>query len=173
MAQFKAEMADKEIARLKGELELSRCRGREPFEAEIRRAYRRGKNKVAEIVRTRRERFSHQFGEPQASHKALREYRECRGTAGSLYLTTAHDYLYDVEYVRQSQRMNDRNMNFAIPQIEQRIWEQWDPSPNSPDTVEAETGVPDETGEVDQPAPPDANDRSFGVLMTGYFELGD
>ncbi|KAL0854261.1 hypothetical protein Bca101_059413 [Brassica carinata] len=83
MAQFKAEMADKEIARLKGELERSHCRGREPSEAEIRRAYRRGKNEVAEIVRARRERFSHEFGELQASHKSLGEYRECRGTAGS------------------------------------------------------------------------------------------
>ncbi|KAL0723238.1 hypothetical protein Bca4012_037837 [Brassica carinata] len=69
--------------------------------------------------------------------------------------------------------MNERNRDFAIPQIEQRIWEQWDPIPLSPDMVEAETGFPDETGEVDQPAPPDANDRSFGVSMTGYFKHGD
>ncbi|KAL0854039.1 LOW QUALITY PROTEIN: hypothetical protein Bca101_059191 [Brassica carinata] len=160
MAQFKAEMADKEIARLKGELELSRCRGREPFEAEIRRAYRRGKNEVAEIEGSL---FSHEFGELQASHKALGEYSECRGTAGGLYLTTAHNYSYDVEYARQSRRMNERNKDFAIPQIEQRIWEQWDPIPNSPDTVEAETGVPDETGEVDQPAPPDVHQNGSAV----------
>ncbi|KAL0876363.1 hypothetical protein Bca101_026068 [Brassica carinata] len=94
------DVSNEEIARLKGELEQSHFRGREPSEAEIRCADRRGKNEVAEIVRARREKFSHYFGELQASHKALGEYRECRGTAGGLYLTTAHDYSYDVEYER-------------------------------------------------------------------------
>ncbi|KAG2329940.1 hypothetical protein Bca52824_001120 [Brassica carinata] len=98
MAQFKAEMADKEVACLKDELE----RERRPSEAEIRRAYRREKNEVAEMVRIRRERFSRDFKELQKSQKALGEYRECRGTTGGLYLTTAHNYSYDVEYVRQS-----------------------------------------------------------------------
>ncbi|KAL0854422.1 hypothetical protein Bca101_059574 [Brassica carinata] len=173
MAQFKAEMVDQEIARLEGELERSCCHERESSEADIHRAYRRGRNEVAEMVRTRLERFSHEFGELQASHKALGEYRECRGTTGGMYLTTAHDYSYDVEYARQSRRMNERNMDFVIPQIKQRIWEQWDPIPISHDTMEVETGVPDEAGEVDQPALPDGNDQSFGVSMTGYFDLGD
>ena len=69
--------------------------------------------------------------------------------------------------------MNEKNRDFAIPQIERRIWEQWSPISVSSDTVEAEAGVPDETGEVDQPAPPIANDQSFGRSMTGVFDLGD
>ncbi|KAL0716152.1 hypothetical protein Bca4012_065474 [Brassica carinata] len=150
MAQFKAEMADKEVARLKDELGLTRDREGRPSEAEIRRAYRRGKNKVAEMVRIRRERFSCEFKELQASQKALGEY-----------LMMAHNYLYDVEYARKSRRMHERKRDFKIPQIEQRIWDQWDPIPISPDTVEAKTGAPDETGEVDQPAPPVANNQFF------------
>ncbi|KAL0722990.1 hypothetical protein Bca4012_037589 [Brassica carinata] len=172
MDQFKAKMADKEIARLKGEWERSRCREWGSFEADTRRAYTRGRKDVAEIVRTRHERFSYEFGELKASHKALREYCECRGTASGLYLMTAHDYSYDVEYVRQSRRMNERNRDFSIPQIEQRIWEQWDLIPISHEMVEAETGVPDETSDVDQPAPLDANDQSFRGSMTGFFDLG-
>ncbi|KAL0723105.1 hypothetical protein Bca4012_037704 [Brassica carinata] len=168
MAQFKADMADKEIARLKGELERSCCSERGSSEADIRRAYRRGRKDVAEIVRTRRERVSHEFGKIQASYKVLGEYHECRGTAGGLYLTTDHDYLYDVEHERQSRRMNERNRDFAIPQIERRIWEHWDPIPISHDTVEAEMEVPDEMDEVDQPAPPDANDQLFGGFKDEY-----
>ena len=44
----------------------------------------------------------------------------------------------------------------------------------SPDTVEAETGGLDETGEVDQTvAPLDVNDYSIGRSMSGNFDLGD
>ncbi|KAL0846870.1 hypothetical protein Bca101_020116 [Brassica carinata] len=117
-------MADKEVARLKDELERTRDHEGRPFEAEIRRAYRRGKNEVAEMVRIRRERFSREFEELRASQKALGEYHECRGTTGGLFLTTAHDYSYDVEYARQSRRMHERNRDFEIPQIEQRIGDQ-------------------------------------------------
>ena len=46
------------------------------------------------------------------------------------------------------------------------------PIPVSPDTVEAETGGPDETGAVNQPAVPfDVNDYSVGRSMTGYFNF--
>ncbi|KAL0864706.1 hypothetical protein Bca101_043824 [Brassica carinata] len=64
--------------------------------------------------------------------------------------------------------MNERNRDFAIPQTERRIWEHWDPIPISHDTVEAEMEVPDEMDEVDQPAPPDANDQLFGGFKDEY-----
>ncbi|KAL0723184.1 hypothetical protein Bca4012_037783 [Brassica carinata] len=170
MAHFRTDMAEKEIARLKSELD-NRREG-EPCEADVRRAYRRGRRDVAKIVRTRRERFSHEFGELQANHKVLGLPR-VSWHCGGLYLTTAHDYSYDIEYARQSRRMNERIRDFAIPQIERRIWEQWSPIPVSFDTVDAEAGVPNEMGEVDQPAPQIANDKSFGRSMTGVFDLGD
>ncbi|KAF2564128.1 hypothetical protein F2Q70_00017596 [Brassica cretica] len=104
MAQFRAEMADKEIARLRDELEHSRRCERELTAKEICRA--------------------------------------------------------------------ERDRDFTIPQIEERIWKQWEPIPVSPDTVEAETGAPDETGEVNQPTVPlDVNDYSVGRSMTGYFDF--
>ncbi|KAF2599231.1 hypothetical protein F2Q68_00010817 [Brassica cretica] len=68
--------------------------------------------------------------------------------------------------------MKERDKDFALPQIKERIWKQWEPIPVSPDTVEAETGVPDETGEVNQPtAPLDVSDYSIGGSMTGYYEF--
>ncbi|KAL0864766.1 hypothetical protein Bca101_043884 [Brassica carinata] len=94
MAHFRTDMAEKEIARLKSELD-NRREG-EPCEADVRRAYRRGRRDVAKIVRTRRERFSHEFGELQANHKALGLPR-VSWHCGGLYLTTAHDYSYDIE----------------------------------------------------------------------------
>ena len=56
----------------------------------------------------------------------------------------------------------------------ERIWLQWDLIPVSPDMVEAETGAPDETVEVNQTtAPLDVNDYSIGRSMAGYFNLDD
>ncbi|KAG2323327.1 hypothetical protein Bca52824_016540 [Brassica carinata] len=70
-------------------------------------------------------------------------------------------------------RAGSRKERQALAKIERRIWEKWNPIPVSFDTVEAEAGVPDKMGEVDQPAPPIANDQSFGRSMTGVFDLGD
>ncbi|KAF3516345.1 hypothetical protein DY000_02060048 [Brassica cretica] len=50
MARFRAEVADKEIARLKDELESSRRHGRESFEKGVNHAYRRGKSEIVEVM---------------------------------------------------------------------------------------------------------------------------
>ncbi|KAG2247390.1 hypothetical protein Bca4012_089464 [Brassica carinata] len=54
MAQFRAEVADKEISRLRDELECSRrCEG-ELTAKEIRRACRRGKKEMVEVMKNHR-----------------------------------------------------------------------------------------------------------------------
>nr|VDD54715.1 unnamed protein product [Brassica oleracea] len=80
MARFKAEVADKEIAHLKDELESSRRRERESFEKEVNNAYRRGKREIVEFMKSRHDKFSQKFGELKGRYKALADYRECRGT---------------------------------------------------------------------------------------------
>ena len=174
MAQFRAETADKEISRMKDELECSRRRERGSAAMEIRRAYRCGKREMAEVMKNRRDRFSCEFGELKGSYQALGNYRECRGTVGGLYLMQDSEYSFVVENARQTWRMNERGIYFAIPQIEERIWEQREPIPVSPDTVEAKMGAPDETGEMNQPTTPlDVNDYSVRRSMTGYFDFDD
>ncbi|WZY70585.1 hypothetical protein YC2023_002825 [Brassica napus] len=145
MAQFR--VADKEIARLKDELEYSRCRERGSAGMEICGAYRRGKREMAEVMKNRRDQFSREFGE-------LKEWYRRRINA------------------TQTRRMNERDMDFAIPHIEEMIWKQWELVPVSPDTVVAETGAPDETGEVNQLTfPLDVNDYSMEGSVTGYFDF--
>lgn len=160
MALFKATVADKEIARLKDELESSRRREGESFEKEVNHAYRRGKREVVEVMKKRRDKFSQKFAELKGRYKALADYRECRGTVSGLYLTQLPDYSYAGEYATQTGRLAEKDKNFAIYEVEEKIWEQWDPVPVSPDTVEAEmgdlgdTGYLGETGEVNQPVAP-------------------
>ena len=96
MAQFKAEKANEEIARLKDEWECS-CRHEiGSAETDIRHAYRRERRDVVKVVKNWRKKFSHEFGEFQGNYKALGEYRKCRGTAGGLYFTHAPNYSFDV-----------------------------------------------------------------------------
>ncbi|WZZ78107.1 hypothetical protein YC2023_098679 [Brassica napus] len=115
MAQFRAETANKEIARLMDESEHSRrCEG-ELTMKEIRRAYRREKKEMVEVMKNRHAQFSCEFGEFKESYQALGDYRECRGTVGGFYLTQAHDYLFVVEDAKQTRRMKGRDRDFTIP----------------------------------------------------------
>ena len=63
MTRFKAEVAEKEIARLKDELESSHHRERESFEKEVNHAYRRGKREIVEVMKSCCDKFSQKFGE--------------------------------------------------------------------------------------------------------------
>ena len=177
MARFKAEVADKEIARLKDELESSRRRKRESFEKEVNHAYRRGKREIVEVMKSRRDKFSQKFGELKGSYKALTDYRKCHGTVGGLYLTQLPDYSFTNEYAKQTENMakkDEKDKDLKISEVEEEIWEQWETVPVSHDTVEAETGDPGEAGEVDQPvAPLDVNSYLIGRSMSGDFDLGD
>ncbi|KAF2558636.1 hypothetical protein F2Q68_00016125 [Brassica cretica] len=125
-------------------------------------------------MKSRRDKFSQKFGELKGRYKALAVYRECRGTVGSLYLMQLPDYSFSSEYTKQTGLMAEKDKDPKISEIEGEIWKQWEPVPVSPDTVEAEAGGLDETGEVDQPvAPLDVNDYSIGRSMSGNFDLGD
>ncbi|KAF3580473.1 hypothetical protein DY000_02031244 [Brassica cretica] len=134
-AQFRAEMADMEIARLKDELKCSRRHERGSAATKICRAYRRGKREMAEVMKSRRDSFSCEFRELKESYQALGDYRECRGTVGGLFLTRAFDYSFSVEDARQTRRMNERDRDFTISQIEERISKQREPIHVSPDTT--------------------------------------
>ncbi|KAF3513663.1 hypothetical protein F2Q69_00006568 [Brassica cretica] len=99
---------------------------------------------------------------------AAREIRPCRGTVGGLYLTQIPDYPFATEDAKQTRRMKERDRDFALPQIEESIWKQWERIPVSPDMVEAEMGAADETEEVIQPTVPlNVDDNSMGGSMTG------
>ncbi|KAF3597841.1 hypothetical protein DY000_02021620 [Brassica cretica] len=125
-------------------------------------------------MKSRCDKFSQKFGELKGRYKALVDYRECRGTVGGLYLTRLPDYSFTNEYAKQTGHMVEKGNDFKIFEVEEEIWEQWEPVPVSPDTVGAERGDPGEAGEVDQSVVPlDVNDYSIGRSMSGDFDLGD
>ena len=168
IARFKAEVADKEFARLKDELESSRRREGESFEKEVNPAYRRGKREVVEVMQKRRDKFSQNFGELKERYKALRiivsvvePWVVCILRS---FLTTRM-----LASMRGRQCVWPRKIK-TLQYLRQRkkIWEQLDPFPVSPDTVEAETGGLGETGEANHPVA-----LLVGRSMSGNFDLGD
>uniref|UniRef100_A0A0D2ZPB8 Uncharacterized protein n=1 Tax=Brassica oleracea var. oleracea TaxID=109376 RepID=A0A0D2ZPB8_BRAOL len=123
--RLKAEKAERDLARVQGEM-LER-------EAQLTRDH-------AQAIR-------------KAERKGKREIVECRGSVRSLGRTRADDYAFEEEMSLMKSGMNERaHAEALIPPIDERIQGFWDSIPVSPDTEEGSTGFPDDVEKADRPA---------------------
>ncbi|KAF3581886.1 hypothetical protein DY000_02030897 [Brassica cretica] len=99
-AHFRAEKAEREVARLKDETVMNSLCEKELAAKEVRRAFRKGKMEVAEIVKNRFVQFTNEYGELKRSYQSMGEYRECQGTVGGLYLTMGSEYSFESEMAK-------------------------------------------------------------------------
>lgn len=112
--------------------------------------------------------FATEFKSYKDAQESVGDFRECRGSVGSLCRLQSENFIYQTEIAEMEGFMGEcANAKSLVPPIQGRIRQFWDPIEVSDDTAETGAGGGAEAvdEEVNQPT------DSFGVSMSRFLDL--